>query len=76
MALEMTVKQGDNGWILNFVGRSGQEKVVVCTEWNNVFTELDDYFGWYDLAGKQTKISQNNRQISHPNTGAWNISKK
>ena len=53
--LEMTIEQGDNGWILTFIGHDSKEKTIVCKKWTEVIQEADDYFGWYDSKGNPSK---------------------
>lgn len=55
--LEMEIKQGNNGWILKFIGHDGLEKTIICKKWVEVKREIDDYFGWYNLEGKHSKIN-------------------
>jgi len=43
----MDIEQSDNGWILRFTGHDCLAKVVVCSKWEDVLKELEDYFGWY-----------------------------
>jgi len=59
MELEMTIQQGDNGWILKFCGHDYLDRTVICKRWPEVIRELNDYFGWLDMQGKETKIPQN-----------------
>jgi len=55
MVLEMTITQSDNGWILDYLGHNVMRKRIVTTRWARVEKEVKDYFGWYDINGKQTK---------------------
>lgn len=55
MDLEMTIEQGDNGWILTYEGHDGLDKTIVCTEWSAVLTELEEYFGWENDNGGNLK---------------------
>ena len=52
---EMKIEQTDNGWVLEFIGGDSLEKRKVCHKWKDVIKELDEYFGWWDLEGKQYK---------------------
>ena len=55
MNLKMVIKQGDNGWILEFTGHDSRRKVVVCSEWSELLKKIDDYFGWYNMDGHLLK---------------------
>lgn len=55
MDLEMVIEQGDNGWILTYTGHDCKHKTVVTTRWARVIKEVNEYFGWYDSEGKQSK---------------------
>ena len=48
MELEMTITQGDNGWVIEYRESDCSEKKVVTTSWARVIKEVNDYFGWYD----------------------------
>ena len=55
MELQMTIEQGDNGWILKYLGHDCLHKTIVTTKWARVIKEVNEYFGWYDLEGKHSK---------------------
>jgi hypothetical protein len=55
MNLEMTIEQGDNGWVLRYCGHDCLGKYIVCKKWDDVLKEMDEYFGWYDSDGHQRK---------------------
>lgn len=47
--------QGDNGWVLEYFGHDCLNKKVVTTRWARVIKEVNEYFGWYNIDGKQSK---------------------
>jgi hypothetical protein len=53
--LRMTIEQTDNGWVLTFTGHDLLPCSKVFTVWEDLLTELEKYFGWYDLSGKHSK---------------------
>lgn len=55
MILEMTIRQGDNGWILSYTGHDILSKEKVFANWSEVLGELEEYFGWWDMDGKHSK---------------------
>ena len=57
MIFDMTIRQGDNGWILTFVGHDCLDKEKIFSDWADVLKELEKHFGWYDMAGNWGKIN-------------------
>lgn len=55
--LVMEIEQTDNGWVLRYTGHDVLPKERVYHKWGDVLKELNAYFGWYDLAGKQFKAN-------------------
>ena len=49
----VAIEQTDNGWVLTY-NEKDLRKVVV-TDWNEVLTRLNDYFGWTALDHSSTK---------------------
>ena len=45
MELEMTITQGDNGWVIEYLGHDYLYKKVITTRWARVIREVNDYFG-------------------------------
>ncbi len=47
MTNRMHIEQGDNGWILRFIGHNCLDTVIIHETWGGVLQTLDDYFGYW-----------------------------